>query len=326
MKVGVLRGGPSSEYDVSLSTGGQILANLSDEHEGHDILIDKQKVWHFKGLPVSPARAARQVDVFFNALHGEYGEDGKVQSILDQIGVPYTGSGSAASAFGMDKPKARELFRQAGLRVPPGLTLDTQAASAAELAQLVFSKISPPWVVKPASGGSSVGLYLARTLPELASMIEVAAEHSTNLLIERHIRGREVTCGVVDNFRGQEVYALPPIEIRHPENRAVWTYEDKYNGATEELCPAPLGDKLNREIERLALAAHEALGLRHYSRSDFIIPASPADGSSQGIYILEVNSLPGLTKESLLPKSLAAIGCNYSNFLDHVIRLATERR
>ena len=115
-RVGVIRGGPSSEYEVSLKTGGSVLQYLPEQYEGHDILIDRRGQWHLGGLPTTPARAARQVDVIFNAMHGEYGEDGKVQNLLDQLGVPYTGSGTFASAVGMNKALAKNVFKQNGLK------------------------------------------------------------------------------------------------------------------------------------------------------------------------------------------------------------------
>ncbi len=321
MRVGVLRGGPGHEYEVSLQTGQSVLANLPSPYHGRDILIDKRGVWHLGGLPTHPSRVARLVDVFFNALHGEFGEDGQVQRILDSLPVPYTGSGLAASALTMNKHRAKELFRQAGLRLPPGLTLafpDGQLFDPAAASRQVFQRVSPPWVVKPTNRGSSIGLYFTRTIRELAEAIENCFAVSSSVLIEHYLRGREATGGVIDNFRGAAHYALPAIEIRRPGGKPVWTYDDKYSGETEEICPAAFSDLEKQEIARMAVAAHQALGLRHYSRSDFIVTA-------HGIYLLETNSLPGLTKESLMPKALAAVGTSYADFLDHVINLAVSR-
>ncbi|MBI4135973.1 MAG: D-alanine--D-alanine ligase [Candidatus Vogelbacteria bacterium] len=322
MRVGVLRGGPGHEYKVSLRTGESVLRHLPDgKYEGRDILIDKNGLWHLAGLPAAPSRIAKQVDVFFNALHGEFGEDGQVQRILDSFEVPYTGSGLAASALAMRKDSAKNLFRQVGLRVPPGLALvssNGQWSDFAAAADQVFQKVSPPWVVKPTNRGSSVGLYFARTVRELAAALAAASAYSDTLLVEHYLRGREATCGVVDNFRGLDCYPLPPIEIRKPGGKSVWTYDDKYSGETEEICPGAFSVAEKQEIMRMAVAAHQALGLRHYSRSDFIL-------TPHGIYLLETNSLPGLTAESLLPKALAAVGTSYADFLDHVITLAVGR-
>lgn len=318
-RVGVLRGGVSREYEVSLATGGGVLRHLPPAYRGHDILIDRAGVWHWNGLPTAPERIARQVDVFWNALHGEYGEDGKLQQFLDAIGATYTGSGTVASALGMNKALAKDVFRRAGLRVPPGATVRRSVVRAAPAAREIFNAISPPWIVKPNDRGSSVGLFFARTIEDLVQAINAAWQTSPVLMVEHHLRGREATCGVVDDFRGAEHYALPPIEIRPPKRRTIWSYQDKYGGETQEICPGCFSDDEKREIERLAITAHRVLGLRHYSRSDFIL-------TPRGIYLLEVNSLPGLTDESLLPKALRAVGCSYSRFLDHVLNLALEKR
>src|SRR3989344_3883795 len=289
-RVGVLRGGMSHEYEVSLATGGSVLRHLPPAYRGHDILVDRQGVWYWNGLPTAPDQVARQVDVFFNALHGEYGEDGKVQQLLDNLGVAYTGSGAVSSALGMNKALAKDLFRRAGLRVPPGVVIRREAArEAAPAAREVFETISPPWVVKPNDRGSSLGLFFVRTIKDLARAIEAAWKVSPSILIEHYLRGREATAGVVEDFRGVENYTLPPIEIRHSSSKPVWDYQDKYSGETEEICPGNFNGEEKRRLEDLAVAAHRALGLRHYSRSDFII-------TPHGVYLLETNSLPGLTE------------------------------
>ena len=317
-RVGVLRGGPSSEYEVSLETGRSVLEHLPEPYRGVDIFIDREGHWHYAGLPTTPARAARQVDVFFNALHGEYGEDGRLQNLLDQLGAPYTGSGVFASAVGMNKALAKEVFRRQGIKTPLGLSFWRDEAETA--AEIIFAKLPPPWVVKPLDRGSSVGLTLARSYPALAAALVAAWEISPRVLVEEYIRGREATCGVLDDFRGREHYALPPIEIRRPDGKAVWDYTDKYSGATEEICPAVgLTSEEKAAVEQAAVAAHRALGLRHYSRADFIL-------GRRGIYLLEVNTLPGLTPTSLLPKSLAAVGVSYPQFLAHLVNLARDGR
>ena len=316
IRVGVLRGGPSAEYEVSLETGKSILAHLPEAYDKKDLLITKDGTWHLNGLPVGPEKLRQNVDLVFNALHGEYGEDGGVQQVLDDLGVPYTGSGRLASALGMAKHLAKDTFRQAGLRVAPGILLRVTDEDPRALAKQVFQKISPFWIVKPADRGSSVGLYLAKTIDELAEAIAACARYSPLVLVEQFIRGDEATCGVVDNLRGEEVFPLFPIEIRKPKKQEVWTYDDKYSGETEEICPGNFSDEIKQELQKLAVMAHKALGLRHYSRSDFIITPNGQ------IYILETNSLPGLTSESLLPKALAAHGISYPQFLDHVITLA----
>jgi len=317
IKVGILRGGVGHEYEVSLKTGANVLKNLpSDKYQPVDMLLSRDGTWHVNGLPVSPERAVRSVDVIFNALHGEFGEDGQVQQTLDLLQTPYTGSGTVASALGMNKPRAKEIFKKAGLKVPNGVVLKRGEQTESEaIAYDAFQKISPPWIIKPAGSGSSVGLYLAHTFPELVQAIESCFKFSDSVLVEEYIQGKEATCGVVDGLRGQNYYPLLPIEIVTPTNKNLFDYEAKYTGISSEICPGRFTKNEKNELESLSAQIHQALGLRHYSRSDFIL-------SPRGIYVLEVNSLPGLTEESLIPKSLRASGIPYGQFLDHIVTLA----
>lgn len=321
IKVGILRGGIGHEYEVSLKTGASVLKNLpADKYQPIDMLLSRDGAWHVNGLPTSPERAVRSVDVIFNALHGEFGEDGQVQQILDALNTPYTGSGTVASALGMDKVRAKEIFKKAGIKVPSGVVLKRDYQTEVEaIAYDAFQRISPPWIIKPVESGSSVGLYLARTYPELVQSIEACFKFSDSILVEEYIKGKEATCGVVDGLRGQDHYPLLPIEIVTPSNKKLFDYESKYTGITSEICPGRFSREEKAELERLSREIHKVLGLRHYSRSDFIL-------SPRGIYALEVNTLPGLTEESLIPKSLLAAGIPYNQFLDHIVTLAMAKR
>ncbi len=317
LRVGVLRGGPGHEYEVSLRTGQNVLRYLpEDDYLARDILIDRQGRWHLNGLPTMPERLPGHIDVVFNALHGEYGEDGRVQQLLNALSLPYTGSGHLASAVGMNKHLTKDFLRQAGIRTPYGLLIEpTETAVVA--AERVLRRLGPPWIVKPLDRGSSVGVGHAATVAALPVAITEARRYAPSVLIEQFIRGREATCGVIDDFRGLPCYSLPPVEIRRPAEAPVWDYENKYNGQTAELCPGNFSAEEKREIERLSRLAHQTLNLRHYSRSDFIV-------TPRGVYLLEVNTLPGLTSESLLPKSLQAVGCSYPEFLRHIVNLALK--
>ncbi|MEI6494965.1 MAG: D-alanine--D-alanine ligase, partial [bacterium] len=173
IRVGVLRGGPSHEYDVSLKTGNSVLRGLSSDYKKHDILVDKTGLWHINGVPTVPQQLNNQVDVIINAMHGEYGEDGKVQNILDQVGIPYTGSGHMASSLGMNKVLAKEIFAQNNIKTPRGLIV-AQDLDSETAAREIFNRLSPPWIIKPVSGGSSVGLYLAKTYYQLIDLITQA--------------------------------------------------------------------------------------------------------------------------------------------------------
>ncbi len=317
-KVGVLRGGPSSEYEVSLKTGSAVLKNLADKrlaekYEPIDIFIDRAGLWHIAGVSSAPHEILARADVFVNALHGEYGEDGKLQTLLDYHNAAYTGSRSLASAIGMNKALAKETFKKAGIKTPYYIVLADRKYNALD----IFKSFPMPAVVKPVSAGSSVGISIVRTFADLEPAIEAAFWVCDAVLIEEFIPGVEATVGVINSFRGEELYALPPIEIRH--GRDFFDYDAKYSSPdTEEIVPGNFNEKDKAELLRLAREVHATLGLRHYSRTDFIV--SPR----RGVYVLEVNTLPGLTEASLVPKALAAVGSDLPEFLDHIIGLALE--
>lgn len=275
----------------------------------------KDGAWHMDGLALDPMKLPQHVDVVFNALHGEYGEDGTVQRLFDSLGLPYTGSTAFPSALGMNKSLAKAAFKNAGIKVPFGETYTEGNGSAESIAQVAFSRIPTPWVVKPVSRGSSVGVSIARRFDELVRAIEFAFEYAPAIMIEEYVRGREATVAVIDGFRGEKHYVPPPLQVIKPEHKTFFDYEAKYGGESIQACPGHFTRDENKLLENAALRAHKALGLRHYSRSDFIV-------SPRGIYILESNSLPGLTADCTLPKTLDAVGCTYEHFLDHIIRLA----
>jgi D-alanine-D-alanine ligase len=314
--VGVLRGGPSSEYDVSLKTGASVLKNLHPEKfDVKDIFIDRAGVWHLHGAPDSPAHVVKGMDVIFNAMHGEYGEDGSVQRVLDALGVPYTGSDARASALAFDKHHAKREVKKLALKTPRALVLDERPSDFEEAAFEIFRSFPHPAFVKPALGGSSVGATLAENYHALAWGLERAFAIAPKVLVEEYIKGREATVGVVDNFRNEKTYALMPVEIIPPREHAFFNYEAKYGGGSVERVPGNFSASEKEELARMAKAVHEGLGLAHYSRSDFIV-------SPRGIYFLEVNTLPGLTEQSLLPKAIMAGGTKFGDFLEHLIALA----
>lgn len=316
-RVGVLRGGPSSEYEVSLKTGKSVLDNLSaDKYEVLDILIDKAGVWHYQGVPIKPENLFKKIDLIFNALHGAYGEDGTVQKLMDYYAIPYTGSTALASAVGMNKVLSKKVYKNFNLKTPLHSTV-SKGENAKEVATKLFKTFPVPVVVKPVNGGSSVGTAIAKTINEIESAIIEALNYSDIALIEEFIAGKEATCGVVDNFRNQAVYALLPNEIRNPSGSDFYDYNAKYvSDEPVVVCPGNFSEAEKKIIQEMAVNAHKALGLRHYSRSDFIIHPR------RGIYILETNTLPGMTSHSHLPQSMMAVGCSLPQFLDHIIDLA----
>lgn len=319
LRVGVLRGGPSSEYEVSLKTGGNVLQNLSDDlYTAHDIFISRSGVWHKRGFETSPDKVLKNVDVVFNALHGEYGEDGEVQKILDIFQVPYTGSGALASKLAMNKAKAKNIVSQAGIRTPLHIIVE-QAPNLEAVLTEIFRTFPQPTVIKPLDKGSSVGVAVANSYQEFIDMATSALKESSAILVEEFINGKEATCGLVEGYRGEEAYTLLPIEIVLPKGKTCFDYDAKYSGKTEELCPGNFTQEEKKELQNLTQKVHRELGLRHYSRSDFIV-------TPRGIYFLEVNTLPGLTEESLVPRALKETGCSFSEFVDHLIKLAVERK
>jgi len=323
LRVGVIRGGPSHEYDVSLNTGANVISAINEnyfsKYQTHDILIDREGLWHFDGMPVSLDRLANRVDVIFNALHGNYGEDGKIQHIFESHSLPFTGSGSLASALGMNKMLSKKVFRDHDILTPQSRLLSAERITnePSELYEELFDTLILPVVVKPLCNGSSVGVSIVRKYDELPQAVEKAVSFDDIVMIEDYIKGIEATCGVIDNFRGEELYALPPVEIRPIAE--FFDYEAKYAGKSQEIVPATFSQKIKLAIQELAKKIHRALGLRHYSRSDFIIHPK------RGIYALEVNTLPGLTNESLLPKALRAVGSDTPEFIDHIIQLSIAR-
>lgn len=318
IRVGVMRGGLGPEYHVSLQTGGSVLASLPrDKYEPHDILITHAGEWHLDGVPTTPAKVAQSMDVIFNALHGEFGEDGKVQRILDLFKVPYTGSTAVPSAVGLNKELAKRYFSAVGIKVPKGVVV-TRGDEVGEVVARVGEEIRSPYVVKPLTGGSSIGLSLAGSASELVPAIEQALSFTPKAIVEEYVRGREVTLGVVDSASGVGSYATPPLEILLPEGK-LFDYDQKYRNLTHPIGPARMRDDERRALEEAALRAHLHLGARHYARYDFIL-------SDEGPCLLEVNTLPGLSETSLLSKSLALHGLALSEFLDYILGLALQKK
>lgn len=318
LRIAVLRGGPSNEYDVSMKTGSSVLKNLSpDKYMISDVVISKKGDWVTRGILVKPGKFLMGVDMVINALHGGYGEDGKIQKMLDDFGIPYTGSGSLSSAFGMNKQISKEIYRESGIRTPYSVLLRSDKIEENTINE-IFRKFLLPCVVKTVRGGSSIGVKIVKDLAGLKDTINEFSQIYDSILVEEFIEGRETTCGVIEQFRGKEIYSLFPIEIIPPKEKDFFDYESKYDGISQEFSVGRFTKSENEEIQKMAIEAHKVLGLRHYSRSDFIVHPK------RGVYILETNTLPGMTEQSLFPKSLAAVGLSLSEFLDHLIKLTVK--
>jgi|CXWL01.1.fsa_nt_gi D-alanine-D-alanine ligase len=322
--VGVLRGGPSSEHEVSLKSGHTIISNLSPEvYEVRDIYIDKETVWHERGLPIVPGDVLPSLDVAIVALHGPYGQDGEVQKVLDLFSIPHTGARSFSAFEASHKLLAKEKARVAGVKTP-AYFFANNIDDAHAVAHDAVKSFHPPVIVKPAGEGSSVGVSLVSGYEPIRKAIEnifTDGKGSKGVLVEERIVGTEATVGVVEGFRGETLYALPPVEIVPPGESKFFSFEAKYGGKTQEICPARFPKQITDELMELAKKMHEVLDQRHYSRSDFIV-------SSKGIYFLECNTAAavGMTSESLFPKALKAVGASIEEFLSHIITFARNKK
>jgi D-alanine-D-alanine ligase len=322
-RVGVLRGGISDEYDVSLRTGAHVIASLRS-HQGHkyepvDIVVSKGGEWLRQGRVRAPHEALSDVDVVFIALHGVFGEDGTVQRLLERLGLPYVGTGPYGSMIALHKGMAKDHVHRHGIRVPRHVLVEREISQNLQnTAVYIHSHIRPAYIVKPVSGGSSIGVHKAHSVLELEHVLRKALNETSVVLVEEMIVGREATVGVIEGFRNTPHYVLPPIEIISPTT-GYFDYETKYGDGSHEVCPSTFPNHTKEALERLAREVHTALGLRHYSRSDFMV-------SDDGIYFLEANTLPGLTEASLIPKALSAVGARMDDFLDHLLTAAYEER
>ncbi len=307
LRVALVMGGTSREREVSLASGQEVLANIDRERfevEVYDPATDLARL----------AGDAPKLDVAFLALHGTMGEDGAIQGFCEVLGLPYIGSGVLSSAMAMDKEVSKRIYRESGLLVAPDLVVTKSAVNdLAEMAKICLYSLGSPLVIKPLRQGSSVGLSIVDNEEDLTEALNTVFEINGSALLEKYLPGREFTCAVVGN---QELTALPPIEIIPADGHRFFDYSAKYEpGQSQEICPAAIPARLTEEIQQLAVSAHEALGCRGLSRSDMIY----SDGQ---VFLLETNTLPGLTAGSLVPKMIRAYGLTFTAFLSYLIDLA----
>lgn len=299
MKVGVIMGGTSSERDISLLTGQEMIAHLDrDKYEVIPIELSSKRDLIDKSAGI---------DVALLALHGKYGEDGTVQGTLESLGIPYTGCGVLSSSVCMDKDMSKQLMHHAG--IPTGAWV--QVNHLEQLSSTAVQQLTYPVVVKPNSGGSSIGTQVVQEPSSLQAAVEAALVWDDTVMIEQYIAGDEITCAIVDGRM------LPIISIR--SSAEFFDYSSKYNdgGAEEQVIQLPAD--IHQRVEDAALACYRVLKCSVYARVDMII----RDGMP---YVLEVNTLPGLTRNSLLPKSAAAAGISFSELLDTIIELSLKER
>lgn len=299
-KIGVIMGGVSSEREISLKSGKSVVNALKSK--GLKVVPIDLKTDEYR--EVKKIISLSGIDAVFIALHGYFGEDGKIQSILDDLGVPYTGSNSKASYLSMDKIASRRIFEANGLKVPAYKIIRT-------LKDLKDLNLNYPSVIKPSTNGSSIGLSIVDSKSSLKSAFELAKQFDENIIIEEYIAGRELTVGIL----GDE--ALPIIEIV-PKKR-FFDFEAKYQkGLTEYIVPAEIEESLAKKVQDVGLSAHKLLGSSGFSRADLIL-------SNNEVFVLELNSIPGMTETSLLPKAAKAGGIGFEDLVLRIIKLALNK-
>jgi D-alanine-D-alanine ligase len=313
-RVAVLRGGPSTEYDVSLRSGAAVLGALRELNYPHkDITITKKGEWLEMGIQRQPEQALEAVDVVFIALHGAYGEDGQVQRILQRLNIPFTGSNALASAIAFNKELTKQSLKDHGINMAKHRRINRDEEIDIEsLVESIVEEMGSELFIKPITGGSSLGARYIPHATALKTSLEELFESNDVLMVEEFIRGKEATVGVLRGFRDQELYVLPAIEIVPPNGIPYFSAEVKYNGATEEIVPGRFTYHEKAKLSDAATVIHNALNCDHYSRCDFIV----RDGE---VYFLEINTLPGLTDQSLFPKAAAAVGLDFKELIRHLV-------
>ncbi|MGN4123727.1 D-alanine--D-alanine ligase [Lysinibacillus sphaericus] len=299
MKVGVIMGGVSSERQVSLMTGEEMITHLDkDKYEVVAIKLNDK---------IELIDKVRDIDIALIALHGKFGEDGSIQGVLETLDVPYTGSGMLSSGICMDKNMSKKIIRYEGIQTPDWLHISDMN----ELQMDKLDNMGYPLVVKPNSGGSSVGVKIVYDKDSLLSSVADVFKWDSEIIIEKYITGEEITCSIVDGK------LLPILSIRH--TAAFFDYHAKYENATtiEEVVELPAA--IHERVARAAMACYSALKCTIYARIDMLI----MDGIP---YVMEVNTLPGMTKNSLLPKSAHAAGITYTKLLDKIIDSSLQVR
>mgnify|MGYP001243495193 CR=1 FL=1 len=298
MKIGILIGGDSSEREVSIASGRSI--ENACIALGHEVvrLDPKDGLEKIKSLLL-------KVDLVFNGLHGGDGENGKISKYLEDLGVLFTGSDSISSEICMNKDKAKRIAANNNVLTPEWVLVTNDALSG-NIGQLNF-----PIVVKPNDQGSTLGLSIINSKSQLKGAFKVANSFASSVMYEQHIQGREITCSIVGNIAYPIVEIIPKHEI--------YDYECKYTkGMSKYICPAEINKNISSKIKEISLKIHKLLGCRHYSRVDFLLDRN------NDPWFLEINTLPGMTETSLLPKSLESAGVNFNQIIEKIIGEAMD--
>lgn len=302
MKVGIIMGGISSEREISLDSGESILQNIdTNKYDVVKIVIDKKD-------DIINKVKKENIDFALLALHGQFGEDGTVQSVLQSLGIPYSGCGPLSSATCMDKDMTKNLLKAAGIRTAPWINLR-------DVSELNFDKIEElgyPVVIKPTHGGSSVATFIIKDKSEVLNAVNEGFKWDSEVMIEKFIKGEEITCPIFNN----EMY---PVLAIKPKSE-FFDFESKYNDGGADEFIVTLDEKLHKEVEEMALLTYRVLKCSVYARVDMIVTEDSIP------YVLEVNTLPGMTKNSLFPKSAAGINISYSQLIDNIIEESLKEK
>lgn len=325
--VAVLMGGVSSEHDVSLKSGAMVTGNLDKTRFTiTPVIITREGHWKFpseRGVPVEAGLARLEelgVDCVFIALHGPYGEDGRIQGLFDIVDMPYTGSGCAASALAMDKIHSKAVVRQAGVRVADQIILHRSDwdTNFDRVMTCVSNEIGFPCAIKSPCQGSSLGMAIPKDAAEFRTVLLDVFAYGDLVMVEQFIQGTEVTCAVLDTTRGEPPQALPVTEIC-PVSSEFFDYTAKYTaGECNEITPARISEEATRKVQAMAERVHTVVGCKGLSRSDMIL-----DGD-EPVWI-EVNTIPGMTETSLYPQAAAAAGITFPNLLTLFVEEALAR-
>ena len=303
--VAVVMGGPSAEREVSLNTGAAIANALREYGYTNVVEIDLDPRNFGKQLAESKA------EVVFNAVHGLYGEDGRLQTLLEIREMPYTGSGMIASVSCMDKVITKRMLRDAGISTPACLIVNKKESGIKEK---IMQRFSLPVVIKPASQGSSIGVEIVKEEKQLDEALANAFKYSRDILVEEFIGGKELTVSMMQ--KDGEVVALPVIHIA--PHSGTYDYHSKYTkGATEYICPADLDEETTKKVQEISKQAYEVLGCSGVARADVML-----DEEGNG-YVLEINTVPGMTATSLVPKAAAAAGITFPELCNIILQSAS---
>ncbi len=312
-RIGVLRGGPGDEYHLSLASGARIMEAL--RKEGYDVLdlfIDKEGVLHLKGIPITPDQLPLHTDLVWNALHGQGGEDGTIQKILEDIRMPYVGSGVLASAITNNKQTAKDRARELGLKTPESiLVMPEGGESVSEITQNIYRRMAPPWVVKPLTGGASIRTYFAFTPLELSQMVDESVTHAEPFIVEQYIEGKEAAVGVIDHFRGQDPYVLPVVELKSTR-RGILTHDDRKTDTHAVVGGAFRSDE-KEKLSSLAKDLHKHFGAADFSQSEFIVDKHGK------IWYLETDTVPHMSEHNPFVKALKSVGSSLGEFVRSIV-------